>query len=70
MKGKTSWEWCPPARMAAPPSLRQKKLIEWLKEDENDVNHMLWNSQSPNLNPTENLRYFGELCQTVLSLKH
>ena len=29
-------------------------LSEWFDEYENDVNHMLWYLQTPDLNPTDN----------------
>lgn len=32
--------------MTAPLSTENKGLTEWLEEAENDVNHMLWPSQS------------------------
>ncbi len=38
---------------------------EWFDEYENDVNHVLWPSQSPDLSPTE--RLFGLTCWTALS---
>lgn len=37
------------------PIHRAQGVTEWFYEYENDVNHILWPSQSPDLNPIENL---------------
>ena len=37
------------------PIHRARGVTEWFDEYKNDVNHMLWPSQSTDLNPTEHL---------------
>ncbi len=37
------------------PIHRAGGVTEWFDENENDVNHMLWSVQSPDLNPVEHL---------------
>ena len=37
------------------PIHRARGVTEWFDEYENDVNHMLWPLQSPDLNPNEQL---------------
>ena len=38
------------------PIHKAQRVTEWFDEYENYVNHMLWPSRSPDLNPTEHLR--------------
>ncbi len=37
------------------PIHRARGVTEWFDEYENDVNHMLWSSQSPDLNPIKHI---------------
>lgn len=37
---------------------RAQDFTEWFDEYENDANHILWVSQTPDLNPTEHLQEF------------
>lgn len=38
-----------------PPIIRPWGLTEWIEENENDVNHTIWPSHSPHLNPVDHL---------------
>lgn len=44
------WEWCFPG-WPHPALYKAQEVTEWVEQNENDVNHMPWPSQSPNLNP-------------------
>lgn len=40
---------------SGPPIIRPWGLTEWIEENENDVNHTIWPSHSPHLNPVDHL---------------
>ena len=45
--------WLCSHRVTMPPIPRARVVTEWFVEHENDVNHVPWPSQSPDLNPVE-----------------
>lgn len=53
MKLLSWWEWS--FQDDSVPKQRPQGVTEWIDEYENKVNHMLWLSQSPHLNPVEYL---------------